>query len=85
MILNAKYSISVARKIGACVFLSPADIVEGKVTYDSFFQIIHSRNALVVISYVFTLFAFAVRIIIKCAGKLRIYSTHVSTICDLVL
>lgn len=29
--LNAKYSISVARKIGACVFLSPADIVEGKV------------------------------------------------------
>lgn len=53
MILNAKYSISVARKIGACVFLSPADIVEGKVTYDSFIQIIHSRNALVVISYVF--------------------------------
>ncbi len=30
--LNAKYAISVARKIGACVFLSPADITEGKVS-----------------------------------------------------
>jgi plastin-1 len=29
--LNAKYAISAARKIGACVFLSPADITEGKV------------------------------------------------------
>lgn len=30
-LLNAKYAISAARKIGACVFLSPADITEGKV------------------------------------------------------
>lgn len=28
--LNARYSISCARKIGACVFLTPEDIVEGK-------------------------------------------------------
>ena len=27
--LNAKYCISAARKIGACVFLTPEDIVEG--------------------------------------------------------
>jgi plastin-1 len=27
---NAKYSISIARKIGACVFLTPEDIVEVK-------------------------------------------------------
>ena len=27
---NARYSISVARKIGACVFLTPDDIVEVK-------------------------------------------------------
>lgn len=29
-ILNAKYAISTARKIGACVFLTPEDIVEVK-------------------------------------------------------
>ena len=29
--LNAKYAISCARKIGATVFCSPEDIVEGKV------------------------------------------------------
>jgi plastin-1 len=28
--LNAKYAISTARKIGACVFLTPEDIVEVK-------------------------------------------------------
>lgn len=28
--LNAKYLISCARKIGACVFLTPEDIVEVK-------------------------------------------------------
>jgi len=28
--LNAKYAISCARKIGACVFLTPEDIVEVK-------------------------------------------------------
>ena len=30
-VLNAKYAISCARKIGATVFLGPEDIVEGKV------------------------------------------------------
>lgn len=28
--LNAKYAISCSRKIGACVFLTPEDIVEVK-------------------------------------------------------
>lgn len=27
---NAKYAISIARKVGACVFLTPEDIVEVK-------------------------------------------------------
>lgn len=34
-ILNARYAITLARKIGACVFLTPEDIVEGntKMTF----------------------------------------------------
>ena len=30
LLMNAKYTISAARKIGACVFLTPEDIVEVK-------------------------------------------------------
>lgn len=44
--LNAKYVISCARKVGACVFLTPEDIVEVR-----YFYLCRGKHALYVCVY----------------------------------